>query len=314
MREKIQTHKFRMENRLLAGVWKTVSAMAFACIVGFVRYLSLGSETLLPLPVHQIVFVENLMGLVLITPLIFKLGFQGLKTSLPKAHGLRAICACLGILCWYYALKHMQIGYASALAFLGPVFTVIGGVWIFRETLTPLKNLAIFSSFVGAFLIIRPDLLLLKGEGFVHEVGIWALLPILSAMFIAGAKLIARRLAGTGESPELMTIYLMFALIPTTLFPALVHWVPLQIEHFLSCTALGGLVVLAHYSTSKAYSYSGVNFLTPFSFLRLILGIALGYVLFGELPTETGAWIGIGVILISILLLTTGRKSAHEKA
>ena len=91
------------------------------------------------------------------------------------------------------------------------------------------------------------------------------------------------------------------------------QWVPLQWEHLGLCSVLGGVVVLAHYATSRAYRYAGVSFLTPFSFLRLILGIGVGYGLFGESPDHMYTWIGMGVILSSIIILTIGRAPRAEK-
>lgn len=297
-------------NLWIGSLWKILASASFALISGIVRYLSKGTETLPALPVNQIIFLENIVGLLLMLPFLFRLGFKNLKTTEPMMNLLRLFLATAGIICWYFSLKHMQIGYASALAFMGPIFTVMGGFILLKERLTPLKNGAIFISFIGAFLIMRPDQAFSAHQSsLISEIGVYSMLPLLSAFFIAGSKLATRKLAHKGESTKLMTLYLMFVLVPATFFPALLHWVTPTFYQLILCFILGILVLVAHYSTSQAFKYAEINFLTPFSFLRLILGILIGYILFSELPTQPSVWMGMGVILFSIALLSLKEKN-----
>lgn len=300
------------DNQWLGIGWKILASVCFACGSGLIRLLSKGTVDLVPLPIHQIIFLENLVGLVLIIPLILKIGVKTLKDQASQSHALRVAFACGGIIFWYQSLKHMQIGYASALAFTGPIFTVLGGFFILKERLTRLKNIAILSSIVGAFFIIRPDLALFGTGSLLQEIGGWICFPIFSALCLAGAKLSARKLASTGESPAIMTIYLMLALAPTTLLPGLISWVDVSLNHIILTTLLGLIATLAHYATSRSYVYAGVNFLTPFSFLRLLMGIVVGYVLFQEIPQSASVWIGMIIILCGVLFLSLDRAPSHE--
>lgn len=303
-------------------LWKTLASITFALISVLVRALSKGQGTLSALPSAQIVFLENILALGIMifmalrsqeflpdprVPTTLKTRWKKFWPQDPLKHLLRVLFACWGTLLWYLSLQHMQVGYASALAFTGPIFTVLGGFVLLKERLNFLKTAALFLSFAGAFLIMRPDLAL-KGQGqeggLMLEVGSYALLPILSALCIAGAKLVTRQLAKDGTSSQRLTLYLMVGLFPASLGPALLNWVPVTPMHLLWCALLGGLVVTAQYATAQAFRYAGINFLTPFSFLRLVLGIMLGYILFHEIPHSFYTWVGIGTLMISVVMIS----------
>lgn len=298
-----------------AGFWKVVSCAAFAGINAVVRYLEGGAVLVPPmvLPANVILFFQNVFAMLFmipfVLPFLFKKNSLSLITHYPKWHLLRVLMAVVGVWLWYLTLENMPIAEGVALSFTGPVFTVIGARLLLRESVGPQRLLAILLSILGAFIITRPDIALLRPES---HLGWVALLPLASAVVLALNKLLTRQLACLGESPERLTLYLLLGMIPVSGLPAWYEWVTPTISHWPWLILLGLLAVLAHLSFGKAYKLAEVSFLMPFGFSKFLFSTALGYYCFSEFP-KSSLWIGMSVIALSILLL--GYKiSLYSKA
>ena len=296
-------HSLKMPTAWQGGYWKLVSCAAFAGINGIVRHLSLqGTETIPSLPTEILVFFQNMIGSLLLLPILIKSqGIKNLRTHYPGLHLIRVLTAILGIYLWYFSLKFIPLAESVALSFTGPIFTVIGAHLLLQEKINLQRTIAILLSIIGAFIISRPDLAF-KGQD--STIGLTALFPLSSALVLAWNKLLTRKLGLLGESPELLATYLLLFMVPISFIPALYKWVTPSIEHCYWLLALGMLVALAHLSFGKAYKLAEVSFLTPFGFSKFIFSTLVGYFAFSELPTQWTIWLGISIVFISIIVLS----------
>lgn len=287
--------------------WKIISCAAFAGINGVVRYLSGGAEFSpeTPLPSSVIMFFQNVFGTLLLLPLIRKSGVSTIKHH-PVLHFVRIFAAVLGIWLWYLTLQHMPIATGVALSFTGPVFTVIAANLFLKERLDPQRILAICLSLTGAFIISRPDLALSNTE---HYMGWAVVFPLTSALVLAWNKIITRKLAKLGETPQALATYLLLFMTPMSLIPALQSWTTPSLEHWPWLLLLGSLAAIAHLSFSRAYKLAEVTFLTPFGFSKFLFSMLVGYCCFTEIPSIS-LFVGLGVIGLSIWLL--GRREKQR--
>lgn len=284
------------------GFWKVFSCACFAGINGVVRYVTNGAEdgSFVALNTNTLMFFQNVFGTLFLLPWILKVGVSELKTHYPGLHFIRVTTAVLGVYLWYLALKTMPIAEGVALNFTGPIFTVIGA-WIFlQERLHFFKTIAILLSIVGAFIISCPSIPFVSNTS---GVGIYALLPLSSAILLAFNKLLTRKLANYGESPTTLAVYLLLLMIPVSFVPALYDWQTPELYHWPWLILAGALAAAAHLSFSKAYQLAEVTFLMPIGFSKFFLSALVGYLAFAELPTHWTLWLGMGIIFISILLL-----------
>jgi drug/metabolite transporter (DMT)-like permease len=297
--------------------WKVWACFCFATVNGMVRLMTGGAElegAPTPLPFAQIAFMQNLVGAFLLLPWAIRQGKTSFKTSMPGLHAFRILFAASGLMLWYGSLRYMPIAYALALSFTGPIITVIACRLFLKEHLSPGRLLAIGLSIAGAFLITRPDQALFSGHIGEGNLGWTAILPLLSASCWVGSKIMSRKIAKNGDSPQLMTLYLLTFMAPVSLVPALFVWESINLEQFLWCGGIGLIATLAHLSTARAFALAEVSFLTPFGFARLFLSGIIGYVAFGELPTAIGMWGGTILILASLLLLSFDSVLYKRKA
>lgn len=281
--------------------WIIVSCACFSGINGIVRYWSGGVDSTIDiLPVHVMQFFQNIFGTVFLLPWILKAGIGSFKIRHVELHLTRVFAAVLGVYLWYLSLKAMPIAESVALSFTGPIFTVITAWLWLKEQITPQRLLAILLSLTGAFIISRPDLAL--GEN-AHPLGLAVLLPLSSALAITVSKLLTRKLATLGETPTVLTTYLLLLMAPISLLPALFEWTTPSTIHWPWLILLGAIAAGAHLSLSKAYQCAEVTFLTPFGFSKFFINIIVGYLAFSELPVEKSLWIGTTTIFASIVLL-----------
>lgn len=289
---------------LWAGAgWKILSCACFAGINGIVRYLGGGGAFApdLPLPANMIMFFQNVFGTLCLLPILFNQSKP--QHLLPQRyislHLLRVFAAALGVCLWYFTLQKMPIAMGVALTFTGPIFTVIGAKILLNERIGKRRSLAIFLSLIGAFIISRPDNALFGKE---DALGLVALLPLGSAMALAWNKLLTRRLATKGETPESLATYLLLLMTPISFLLALPEWVTPQLSHWPWLILLGLLAGCAHISFGRAYAKAEVVFLTPIGFSKFLFSTLIGYCCFLEIP-KPSLWTGILVIGFSIFLL-----------
>lgn len=281
--------------------WKVFACLCFALINGTVRYINGGAGNFqAPLSPYQIVFLQNVVGFLFMVPWIIKSGTKRLKTSMPALHLIRVITAVAGVLLWYFSLYYMPMAKAIALAFTGPIFTILGAHFYLKEKIGLPRYLGIGLSIVGAFIITRPDRILLSPS---VDFNLSCILPLLSAIAITASKLTGRELAVRGESAANMTTYLLFLMIPVSCLPAFFNWTPLTMAQWPWLLLLGALATAAHFSLAKAFTLSEVSFLSPFGLSRMLFSALIGYFAFMEIPS-TSVWSGGIIILLAALFMS----------
>lgn len=282
--------------------WITVSHTCFVGINAIVRHWSGGVDASIDsLPVPVIQFFQNVFGTVFLLPWILQARIGSFKIRYVGLHLTRIIAAVLGVYLWYLSLKAMPMAESVALSFTGPIVSIIAAsIWL-KEKINSQRLLAILLSLTGAFVISRPDLAF--GDN-AHAIGLAALLPLSSAFAIALSKLLTRKLTTLGETPTVLTTYLLLLMAPVSLIPALYEWTTPSVTHWPWLILLGALAAGAHLSFAKAYQLAEVTFLTPIGFSKFFINILVGYLAFSELPVEKSLWIGVATIFTSIAVLS----------
>ena len=307
------SHTLSRENTsiLLAISWKLMSCACFAGINGVVRHLTAikGMPEAAVLPTSSVNFFQNIFGTLFLLPVIWSMGFHRLKSPHKTLHLIRVVTAVAGLLLWYEAIKRMPLAQAVSLNFTGPIFTTCAAFFFLKEEVSWLRVMAILLSLVGAFIISRPDIALLGDSA--PSLGFAVIFPITSAVVFAFNKILTRRLAMQGESPESLAIYLLVFMTPVSglfclndIMTGQFYWPNFTQMGWLMCA--GALAALAHLSFAKAYQLAEVTFLMPFGFLKFFMSTCIGYLAFSEWPASTPL-IGIGFIFLS-----SGLSAWHE--
>ena len=291
------------------AIWKILASICFAIIGGFAKALSQGNfNQIQPLSIYQIIFIENLIALLAIIIIQAHLFLKIFKTQLFKLQITRVFFASSGIIVWYTSLYLLPISQAIALSFIGPIITVISAYLFLEEPLSNQRIFAISLSILGSFIIIRPDLIITNKNNLISYFGILPLFPIVANILFSAAKITSRKLALKGATATSMTTYIFIGLVPISLIPAIISWKTIVIQHIFYLFTMGVLAFISHLMIAYSYKYANINFLTPFGFIRLITGTAIGWIAFDE-NLNINFWVGSSLIAISVIILILEYKN-----
>jgi len=247
------------------------------------------------LPVFEVLFVRFLAGLIVIAPVVWRMGVKVTRTAKIHLHLTRSFVGFMGNLCFFFALIHIPLADTVTIQFSRPlIMIVIAGLFL-GEVVGLKRSITTLIGFGGILMITRPF-----SAGFDP----WALSAVGGAFFGSLVVLTVKLLSRT---EHIVTIMFYFAVI-TTLFafiPAMVTWQdPTWIELGL-LVLTGALGIIGQGMFSHGVGLGETSFVMPFDYMRIVYGFFLGVIWFAEDP---GIWsfAGAGVIVAtSIYLLRT---------
>ncbi len=278
---------------------KTVNSAIFLLIVG--NALAIISDVFIKLldpgtPVFLFAFLRSALTLVLLLPLIGQLNRRYLFTGL-KVHTLRAHIHLGGILCMVVALSNLPLATANAIFYAAPILVMVLSVILFRERLTALSVVAVFSGFTGIVVILRP-----------MEFN-WAAAAALGSAFALAINAVMVRQLPKQQS-TIHKLFLNYLLIVPGA-GALAWWEGGQWTPELVLTAAGSALFILGYNVTVLLAYRQVeaNQVTSAEYTGLIWAVVIGWVGFGEVPD---LWFLIGSLMIVVPLILIGLRNRRR--
>ena len=242
--------------------------------------------------VFEIVFFRSLFGLLYMAPWMLKRGISSLRVTRPGIIGLRGALAFFGSASFFYAATLMPLADVTSIIFIRPIVAAIAAIIFLREVVRLRRWVAIVFGMIGALIIVRP--------GFAElNVGVlFALVTVCSLTWnTINLKLITRN-----NSSDALAIWHMFVMLPLGAVACLFVWTTPTWEQLVWMALIGIFEMLSQRAMSRGYKAADTTVLMAFTFLRLPIAAALGFVLFGEVP-EIWVWLGAGVIAASSIYI-----------
>jgi drug/metabolite transporter (DMT)-like permease len=258
-----------------SALWMAGAIIAFSLTAIAGREATYGlAES--PLTISQLVFFRNIIGLVLITGLIFLR--HGRKSrgilssqSLPLHFGRNFSHFC-GQWCWFYGLALLPIAHVFAIEFTVPIWTAVFASLILSESLTVKRGVSIALGFIGVLIILRPGLVDIEAASWVVLAG---------AIAYALSHTLTKRLAGIDGALTIL-FYMHVMQLPLALFLVLFDFAWPQGIAWLWVFMTAVAALSAHFCMAKALSLSDAMIVMPMDFLRLPLIAVVGYFLYQE--------------------------------
>ena len=223
------------------------------------------------LPSEMAVFMRNLIGLALMTPLVWKLGHVGLKTGVFHLHLLRAIAGVSAMYCFFYALAHLQLADGMLLKMTAPLFMpLIAWAWL-NERLRRTILLAVGIGFAGVILVLNP----------AGEFSSVALVGLLGGLLASLAKVSLRRLGRTEPSVRVVFYFALFSTV-ISLFPMYWHWQQPNLEQWSLFALIGITGTLGQLLLTRGYAIAAASAVSPFTYASVLFGAVYGYLFWGE--------------------------------
>ena len=275
------------KNSSIIGIfWMIITSFFFVGVFISVKYI--GTDV----PSSQSAFLRYLFGTLILFPIIIK-NFKNTNISLTKIFVLRGFFHAIGVTLWFYSMTVITIAEVTAIGFLTPIFICIGASFLFKEKVRGFRLFAIFISFLGAFVILRPGFKILEtGHGCM----------LFAAFVFSFSYLIAKHVSKHKNSMEVvgyLSFYTTLFLVPMAIY----NWKNVSDENLIILFLTAILATFGHITMTMAIKSAPMVVIQPFTFLQLVWSVTFGFILFNEI-IDIFVIIGGIIILLSTSYLT----------
>lgn len=268
-------------NPLTGIALKVASALVFTFMAAGIKWV--GPDY----PTGQIVFFRSAFALL---PLAIWLSFRGdllgsVRTSDPGAHIIRGLIGSCGMFSGFVALSYLPLSDAVVIGYAAPLITVVLAAWLLRERVRVYRWSAVVIGFIGVIIMVSPHLGLGLGAASGTATTVGATFALLGACCSAGATIQVRRLISS-ESTGAIVLY--FTLLTTALggVTIVLGWkMPSPGDlALLICIGIGGGI--GQILMTQSYKFADASLIAPFDYTSMIWALLIGWMLFGQLPSN----------------------------
>jgi drug/metabolite transporter (DMT)-like permease len=275
----------RPEQRPLRGI-----AMILAAVTTFAVMDTIAKHLSQTYPVNMVVWARYAFQmLVMIVVLAPRHGMSLVRSKRPGLQFIRGLLLSTSTTMFFLSLSRMPLAEASAISFATPLFLVMLSGPMLGEPANRRAWIAVAIGFAGIMIIMRPG----------SSVFAWiALLPLVVAANNSVYQTLTRKLAGV--DPSLTTLFIP-TLIGTALLSIGLPWfwmTPLGWGDCALMLTLGLLGGFGHFALIKAFEYAPTPVIAPFLFSQLVVAVALGWLVFDQLP-DGWSFAGMAVVVAS---------------
>ena len=268
-----------------------ISALAFALMAALVK-----EAGQLGIPLLQIIFVRALVSVVLSLIDIGRARVHplGNRKALLFARGLSGFLALTGV---FYALFHLSMAQATVLQYLHPVFTALLAFLFLAERPTTATLACIALSLLGLACMVMPYWTASDATPAL----LWPVIAGLGGAFGSGvAYTLVRKLVMT-EHPSVIVLYFPLICVPGTLLLGGADFIWPTVAGWWVLLGVGCFTQLGQLTLTKAMQLDAASRVTSLSYVQIIFASILGWLAFGEIPTQA-TLLGGGLILLGAIV------------
>lgn len=245
----------------------------------------------------QIVWVRALVTVLCLLPFLLQQRFSSLWPARPALMIFRSFNAAAIIVLNIYAAGRLPLVDFTAIGFTTPIFVILLSFVILRDVPQRARSIATLVGFAGVMTIVRPG----------GDVSL-ALAAALAGAFCLALGLILIRLLSRSENQVRLMLWSNGLLALLTLWPALSVWqTPTSVQ--LALLVAGGLAgALFQACVLLAYEAGEPTVIAPFDYSRILIAVAAGYIVFGEVP-DTLTYVGAALVIAAGLYIARRRST-----
>lgn len=290
--------------RPLYGVGlKVLSVMVFVGMQSLLK--AAGGDV----PAGQMVFYRSFFALV---PVAIYLAWLGdlrtaLKTEDIPGHVVRGLVGVSSMGLGFFALTRLPYPEWIAISYAAPLITVVFAVIFLKETVRAYRWGAVLVGLCGILVVAVP--------GFTGSLDTSALGMAASfggAVFAAVAMIQVRRLVRR-EKTATIVVYFSLTCSLISLLSLPFGWIwpsPWQWAFLVGAGLCGGVGQLL---LTACYRYADTSTIAPFEYTSLILAVAIGALVFGEVVVPTTIVGGAIVVSAGIFIIFRERRLGIER-
>lgn len=277
---------------------KVLSVAIFVCMSTCIKAADSDVTT------GQIAFFRSAFAMV---PILGFLACRGqlrdaFKTKDVTAHLARGFVGIVAMGAAFYGLQHLPLPEAIAIGYAMPLLAVAFAALFLGEIVRLYRWTAVIVGLVGVIIITWPRLTLFDEGGFGSSQALGAVAVLLSATFGAMAMVLVRKLVQT-ERTHTIVLYFSLSASLFSLATLPFGWAAMSWTSFLLLVVAGFCGGIAQIVLTESYRHADMSTIAPLEYTSIVLGIVLGYFLFGDVPTGTmlvgtAIVVGAGIFII----------------
>jgi len=236
--------------------------------------------------VFQLLFLRALIGLAILTPLLWHARVIPWKSTHLKLHLTRSVTGGTAVTIGFYSFTVLPLATATSMHFTMPLFVTILAAIILKEAVGWRRWSATVIGFLGVLVMIQP------GTAAFDPV---ALIVLFQAACIAFSVTAVKRFP-VRESQLSMMFFTFVSSGMIAFIPAMNAWIWPDWTQTGLILAVSFFGFFAQSMVLRAYRKGEASYLAPLTYVRLLFAGALGMIFFAEYPS-VATWVGAGVII-----------------
>jgi drug/metabolite transporter (DMT)-like permease len=260
-------------------------------------------------PVTQVMFFRCLFALI---PLAIWSGCSSelsamVKTKRPIYHVLRSLIGSSSMFFNFAAVQLLPLATVTAFGFLSPVFVVMLAIPMLGEKVGPWRWAAVLVGFLGVLLMLEPHGGLTAIVHLKLSAGVaYALtFPLLMAL----VTILIRQMSSTERSEAIVFYFMSWGAVAGAI-GMIWFCVPLTWTMVFWLVVSGLIGGFGQILMTYCYRYAEPSLLAPFDYISMIWAVALGFLIFNEVP-ETLVLVG-SLVVIAAGLVIVWRERVHK--
>ncbi|MGH8481925.1 MAG: DMT family transporter [Nevskiaceae bacterium] len=284
------------DDLLLGALFAVLATAAFALMAAGVKAASALVRG------EIIVFFRSAVGLLVLLPWLLRHGAGAIRTQRLGGHLWRAAFGVCAMYAFFYALAHLHLAEAILLTYSTPLFIpFIAWAWI-REPPPPVIFPAVALGLAGIVLIARPAAGL--------PVSPASIAGVLSGICAAAAMVSIRRIADTEPAPRIVFYFSALSTLIAAV-PLAWSWGPVPAPALALLVGIGVLATLGQLCLTRAYALAPAARIGAFTYVAVVFGGLIGWVLWQERP-DAASFLGMALVIGCCLL--AGWRPAKARA
>lgn len=259
---------------------KVASVVVFLCMSTLIK--AAGKD----IPAGQITFLRSAFAM---APILAFLAMHGqlrdaFRTNDIFGHFKRGFVGILSMGFGFYGLVHLPLPESIALGYALPLMAVVVAAIVLKERVGVYRWTAVLVGLLGVAVISWPRLTLFRsgGLGSAEAMGVLAMLAF--GVLGSCAMVLVRKLVQTERTSTIVLYFSLFASI-FSLGTLPFGWAALGWQALCLMALAGFCGGVAQLLLTSSYRYADVSTIAPFEYISIVLGLIVGYFLFGDIPT-----------------------------
>ncbi len=285
-------------NPLRAIGLKVLSVAIFMAMASCIK-----AAAALGVPPGQAVFFRSAFAIpVIILWLLWQHDLaHGLETKHPMGHLWRGLVGGTAMALGFTSLGLLPLPEVTAIGYAAPILIVIFAAMFLGEEVRIFRLTAVLVGMIGVVIVLSPRLSVDSLDGVTGWQAFGALTALMGAVFMALAQVFVRKLVAT-ETTAAIVFYFSITTTVLSLFSIPFGWIWPGTLGVLLLIASGLLGGIAQIVLTNSYRYAPTSVIAPFEYSSMIMALAIGYVVFDEVPTATMI-AGAGLIVTAGLFI-----------